>query len=360
MRKLRARLHRLKLILTSVLLGVFGVGFIIVGEADTPPLRWLPWAELGGILLGAGLLGIWVDQFFQRDQQALADDRFRAMLDEHAPVMRDAVLAAFAAGHEDLARVATPDTLDGIATNALALRLDDERFAGEVYDDIRRQAVEAPERWTDATLDITLNRVPKAKGSPDFFSVTIRWEYSTVPHHRSRRFVALSDRRQYAEMAQDHAGTSLWYLKPNGRFEATDRAAFELVNLSVDGEPRTIRRTTRAHYQAYEALLDPAHLETGEPVVISYTYRTVTPQAGHLLFFDFEAPTRDIRVRLDYTDTDIAAISAIDLVPSVRPTRIEHSHADLPERTLIVDIDGWLFPRAGVAFAWTLESETSR
>lgn len=357
MKMLWARLHRLKMILTSVVLGVLGVFLIVMGESDTGLLDWMPWTELGGILLGAGILGIWVDQFFQREQTALAEDRLRQVLNDHAPVMRDAVVAAFAAGHDDLARVSTPQTLDDLATNSLGLRLNDDQLAAEIYDDIRRQAIEAPERWSDATLDISLSRLPSAKGTPDYFSVTVRWEYTTIPKHASRRFVALSDRRQYAELAQEHAGTSLWYLKPNPRFDASDKTAFELVSLSVDGEARTIRRTSRAHYQAYQATLDPKSLETNEPVVVSYTYRTVTPQSGHLLFFDFEAPTRNIRVRLDYTDTDIATVSAIDLVPSTRPTRIEHSHADLPEKTLIVDIDGWVFPRAGVAFVWSLDDE---
>ena len=38
--------------------------------------------------------------------------------------MRDAVLEAFAANHDDLARIATPHMLDHVITNSLALRLD--------------------------------------------------------------------------------------------------------------------------------------------------------------------------------------------------------------------------------------------
>ena len=44
----------------------------------------------------------------------------------------------------------------------------------------------------------------------------------------------------------------------------------------------------------------------------------------------------------------------------VRPTRIERTPASLPDGTVRVDLDGWIFPRSGVAFVWTLQSEAAR
>ena len=46
--------------------------------------------------------------------------------------MRDAVVEGFAIHPEDLKRVATPELLDDIAANVMALRLGDEQFAREV------------------------------------------------------------------------------------------------------------------------------------------------------------------------------------------------------------------------------------
>ena len=98
-------------------------------------------------------------------------------------------------------------------------------------------------------------------------------------------------------------------------------------------------------------------MEAGKPVTISYTYRTVTTQAGHLLFFDIEQPTRNLRVEFDYSRCAISNVSALDLIPSVRPTRIERTPAPLPPGTVRFDGDGWVFPRSGIAFVWTLEGE---
>ncbi len=78
---------------------------------------------------------------------------------------------------------------------------------------------------------------------------------------------------------------------------------------------------------------------------------------GHLLFFDIEQPTRDLRIDFDSNGCDIASVSTRDLIPSVRPTRIELPPTSLPPGIVRVDLDGWIFPRSGVAFAWTLNSE---
>jgi hypothetical protein len=280
------------------------------------------------------------------------------------------VLEAFAANQADLKRVATPETLDRIITNSLALRLDDEQFASEVYADIRDQAVGAAERWHDANLSIQLSPLPAGRGTANgrtphhagggFFSVTVRWEYTVVPKHAQRRFVCLSDRTEYAELAAERGATSAWYLKPDPGVDAGTVESFELLRFSVDGEERAIRRTARKHSQLYTVNVGTEQIEAGEPVTISYTYRTITPANAHLLFFDIEQPTRDLRVDFDYSDCDLASVSTLDLIPSVRPTRIEKTPAQLPDGIVRVDIDGWVFPRSGVAFVWSLATETEQ
>src|ERR1700722_19546035 len=149
-----ARLYRTKMVLTCVLLTVSGALLLVLGHELDLGHGWswlqpVPWSEFGGIFVGAGVLSIWVDHFFSREQDAMDEQRLRRLLHEQAPAMRDAVLEAFAANDEDLARVATPGTLDQIITNSLALRLHDRQFASEIYNDIRDQAVSATERWHD-------------------------------------------------------------------------------------------------------------------------------------------------------------------------------------------------------------------
>lgn len=371
MRDVFARLYQLKLILSCLLLVVGGSVLLVVDNelpAETS-WRWLvyvPWGELGGILIGAGLLSIWLDHLLRREQAAIDDLRLRALLKEHAPTMRDAVLDAFAANHEDLARVATPETLDQIISNSLALRLHDPQFAREIYTDIRDQAISASERWHDVSLSVELSPLPMGSGAPSrstapsndesHFAVTVRWEYTTVPRHTQRRFVCVGDREEYAELAHEREATSAWYLRPSSG-DAGAREAFELLRFAVNGDERAIRRSVRKAGQTYTASIGADHVAAGQPVTISYTYRTVTAQNGHLLFFEIEQPTRDLKIDFTYTDCGVATVRTLDMVPSMRPIRIERPPAAVSGKVVRVDIDGWIFPRSGVAFVWTLERE---
>ena len=364
MRDLLDRLRTAKLIITSLTLTTSGTVLIAL-EQQIPTWnvwRWIqlvPYGEVGGIFIGAGLISVWIDRFFRREQDETDELRLRRVLEDEAPAIRDAVLHAFAANKPDLQRVATPQLLDQLIRNSLALRLGDEQFATEVYDDIKTQAIEAQERWHDASLDITLTPLPATKAGPAMFEVTVHWEYTTIPKHAQRRFVALSDRAEYAELAQSGGNVSPWYVKPRPGYTAADRATFELLQFSVDGEERRISRSVRKGGQTYTVNVGSEAVAAGAETAISYTYRTITPQAGHLLFFDIEQPTRDIRVTFDYTAAQLAAVSAIDLVPSANRTRIEHSPAEVTPRTIRVDIDGWTFPRSGLAFVWANRAEAA-
>ena len=355
MTNLLTRFHYLKMLLVGILLGVVGIVFLMIGHQvadETQSAGWVsfvPWNEFGEIMIGAALLGIWFDHLFRKEQQAINDQRLRQIMHDHAPAVRDAVLHAFAANHDDLTRVATPDTLDGIINNSLALRLNDREFADEIWHDIKEQAIDAPERRYNAQLNVNLTPHPDKL---DYFTVTVRWEYTTIPAHAIRRFVSLSDKQEYASLVEARDGTSPWYFKPDDEFDPTHRDAYELLQFSINGDEQRIKRSTRKHYQSYEVGIGVDTIKSGEPATISHTFKTVTPKSGNLLFFDIEQPTKNVSITFDYTNCGINTISAIDQFPSVRPTRIQHSPPETPTKTVHVEIDGWVFPRAGVAFVW--------
>lgn len=351
-------LHRTKLILGCVLFAVAGASLIAIGRQVTGGwASWIPWSEFGGVLIGAGVLSIGLDRYLQREQTAIEDARLRSLLSEQAPALRDAVLDAFAANHEDLARIATPDMLDHVITNSLALRLDDTQFASEVYGDIRDQAITAAERWHDATLAVRLEPLPVRGRQQPLFAVTVRWEYTTIPAHAQRQFVCLNDRGEYTELTSERDSVSAWFINPDSGIDPSKPETFELLHFAINGEARPIRRGERKNAQTYTASIGNEHLAAGQPVVVSYTYRAVMAQAGHLLFFDIEQPTRDLLVTFDYAGCDIATITTLDMVPSVRPTRIETPDSHRAQEIIRVALDGWIFPRSGLAFVWTLQDE---
>lgn len=358
------RIRRLKTIIICLVLSVIGVGLMVLarvldGQSGLTWLAFLPWNELGAILFGSGLLGIGLDAYFRQDNEELAERQLRRVLADHAPAIRDAVIQGFAFDTTDLQRVATPETLDRIIRNSLALRLGDADFAGELYEEIRDQAVRAHERWLDVKVSIRLSmlRAATAGSTPAYIS-TVRWEYTAVPTHQTRSFVVVNDRQEYRELAQDPTGASIWYLSPKNGYDAGSPNSFELVQFSLDGEARPIRRTARKGGQTYSVNLSQDVVSGGKPVSISYTYRTLASRDGHLLHVDVEQPTRGLSVEMDYSDTDIAYVNLLDFIASTKKSRIVQTPSSVPGKSIGVEFDGWLMPRSGVAFVWVLGEDS--
>ena len=358
------RLRKVKAVLLAVALTLGGILLMMLSgwldHLDLGAWSWLhslPLGELGGTLFGAGLLSTLFEYTFRRDQEQATLEQFRQIIHEQAPAMRDAVVEGFAIHPDDLKRVANPELLDDIASNVMALRLGDDQFARELYTDIRDQAIRAAERWYDVEVRVRLSSALERStiGTP-LFNVTVEWEYTTVPSGSVRRFVCTSDRDEYRKLLLDIPATSPWLMKPRPGMNAASKESYELLELTVDGRPQSIRRTARKTGQTYSVQLDTA-ARSGEPVRIRQVFRTITPTWGHRVFFELPQPARNMSLTLDYTDTRIVDMRVSDTVAMSRSSQIVRTPASVPGRVISINAPGWLLPKAGFAFTWTLDTE---
>jgi hypothetical protein len=357
------QLYKTKLRFAGLVTAILGVGFLFFSHAvaTTPTLSWLagwPTNELGTTLLSAGVIAVIFEYYVRKEADERTDEQLRRAIRQEAPAIRDAVLDSFAFDPAALKGVASPETLDRIAANALGLRLDDPALAQDVYTDIRDQIIRAPERWHDVNIAVELSpwRGGTAAGREAMFVATLRWEYRVVPTSSTMRFACVSDPAEYRELLRDQAPTSVWYFDRSAPVDAASQDAFELVRLSVDGKDRTIRRTQRKGAQVYTAGLGSA-ATAGKPVVVSYTYRVLVQRYGHLLYLGLPRPTKGLKVQFTYGDAGIRRVTPLDFIASRELTRIEHTPSSVSARSVDIGFDGWIFPRSGVAFVWVLEDE---
>ena len=360
LRKTKAAFLATALTLAGIFLIMLNGWLAGLNLGDWSWLHALPLGELGGTLFGAGLLGTLFEYSFRKDQEAATTRQFRQIIHDEAPAMRDAVIEGFAIRPEDLKRVANPELLDAIAANVMALRLGDEQFAREIYADIRDQAIRAVERWHDVEVRIRLSSALERStvGTP-LFDLTVEWEYTTVPAGPVRRFASTSDRAEYRELLLDVPATSPWFMQSRFGVDAASRGCYELLELTVDGHPQSFRRSARRTGQVYTVTLDEAAM-SGEEVRIRQTFRVVTPASGHRIYVELPQPARDVSLVLDYTNTDIATMTVTDMVSSSRSPHVSHAPAATNGRVIHVDAPGWLLPKTGFAFTWTLQSELPR
>lgn len=278
--------------------------------------------------------------------------------------MRDAVIAGFAETPENMRGVATTETLDRLATNALALRLGDAKFASEIYSGLLAQAIRTPERWSDVDINVRLSCIASASAHgadirAPWFDVVVTWEYTLVPSTRVQRFASTDDIDEFREFLDDVPATTTWYLDPRSGCDARERSAFEVLSYSLDGEELPIRRSTRKHGQTYSVDLGETRIAEREPVRIRHVYRTVSRRAGHRFRIALTQPTHGMRLVLDYSDTDIAELRAGEMLSSAVPAQVKFLPTEAPARQVEVSVPGWLLPKAEVSFVWTLSDEAS-
>ena len=355
LRQLKAALLAVSFTLAGILLMMLNAWLSPLQLGSWQWLHALPLGELGGTLFGAGLLSTFFEYTFRRDQERVVTERFRQTIREEASALRDAVIEAFRFDHQDVARIATPELLDDLARTSLGLRFGDPAFGREVYADIRHQAMAAEERWYDARVDATLG-IPRGRSTAPtpFFDLRVRWEYTVTPRHRFRKFAVVSDRQRYDQLVAERGETSVWYRRPVPGLAVSDPEVFALEQFTVNGTPVPFSRQVDEVSQVYTVDLGEQVIQQEQAVVIAFSFRTRTLRSGHVVHLDIDRPTRGLDVELRYDPEQVGQMRILDFASIGEGGRL----TQVPNTpTLRYRYDGWLFPRAGMVFVWTLPDE---
>lgn len=360
------RIVNLKLAFFAFAVAVAGVALMVLDKYLTAIdasgiITFVPISEVGGTLLVAGIVGIGLDLWIGGDRGAviekLVEKVMVRVMAKLAPTLRDSVIQAFADNIDNLSVIATDDFLDQLARNALTLRIGDRGFATDIYEDIRDQAISSTERWHDTKISMNLSPLSMdstSGGRVPLFVLTTRYEYTVVPSSPIRRFTAVSDDKTYRDLVEDPSETSIWYVNPATGLDGGSREAFELVQFEVNGDEQKIRRTARSGTQSYVVKIGTDLVDGAKPLNISYTYRTVLRQHGHMLHVDVEQPSKGLDVELEYGDCGIAEMRLIPFIASSKKVRSFRMPPTVPEKTMGIGFDGWVMPKHGVIAVWTI------
>lgn len=360
------QLYKTKLQLLAVLLAVAGLALVGCGywlKTQGPGQSVLSDAAVnfGYALLTTALVAFIFEYLDRKYGEQRTKEGLREAVRAEAPAIRDVVLDSLAFNANTLKGVTSDEQLDHIATNALALRLQDEQLARDLYTDVRDQVINASERWHDVQIAVSLapwtNGPVSGKGS--MFVATVRWEYKVKPAMNTMRFACVADAGEYRELLRDPSVTSAWHFDSSGGIDPASSEVFELAAFTVDGKERKIRRTKRPGVQVYVANLG-GEVSVEQEVTVAYTYRVLAQRNSHLLYLDLPRPAKGLRVQLDYTHAGIRRMNTVDFFSSSQSSRVEQPRTADDAKVVNISFDGWTLPRAGVAFVWVLEEEFSK
>jgi hypothetical protein len=290
------RVYRTKFALIAVVSTFLGITLIAVAHwaAVDPSGAWLrswPVNEIGLGLFSTGLFGVLFHYVGRRDAEEEQIGRIRHVFAED-----------LAASPDGLVTLVSSETRDRIVENCLQIQLGDLALARDLYADLREQLIRSPERHYDMEVSVALAPWPggPAEGRGAMFVATIRTEYLLVPVHRVMRFTCVSDLDEYRDSLQDPSCTVVHYVEPVGTLDAASAEAFELVELTVDGARRPVRRTIRTGAQIYTASLGDGAMAGDRRVAVSYTHRLLVQQHGHPLHLDISRPAKGLKVQFAF------------------------------------------------------------
>ena len=128
--KTKAALLAVSFTLIGILLIMLNAWLVTLSLGDWSWLHHLPLDEVGGPLLGAGLVSTILDYSYRRDQEDVAIQRTQQAIVDLSPAKLWSVLCEGLARHpSELVRLTTPERLDDAAAAIMAQRLGDEQFA---------------------------------------------------------------------------------------------------------------------------------------------------------------------------------------------------------------------------------------
>lgn len=349
--------------LLATVLTVSGIALLFLAQWD----RWawltsLPVVDIGSALFTTGLVVVAFEYIDSQDADTRANQRLRTVFAEQAPVLREAVIDGLATNPNTLMQIASPQVLDRVIENCLTARLGDAQLADDVYTDLRRQVVQATGRRYDAHVSVNLTPWEKGPrtGRGSMFVATLRWDYHTRELPSVLRFYAVADHTQYRQLLRDPESAGVWLFEPTVGLDITTPDVYQLAQCTINGQPQPIEHHHRddARLFTVDTSGEPAG-ESGD-YHVSFTERTLVSQHGHLLFLDFDKPTRGLDVEFTYGGCGIRHVSMLDFITSAQQPRVNRSPDTIPTPTISIGFDGWTFPRSGIAFTWVLDREVAR
>lgn len=335
----------------------------IAGAAGMVAAGWPDWRTITALICGAlftvGVVLIGFQYVGNEDAAEENKRQLREAVSEEAPSIQRAVVNAMALAPKSILDVTASDVVDRVVENSLAKQLGDQELAADVYADLKAQVLSSKERWRNLRISASLASWKPSELAPKpMFVATFRYDYHVTKPARVMRFASVADRNEYRELQRDPSFTEVWYVGSQSGLDGASPDAFQLVEVTVNGQLRKSRRTTRLGAQYYSVDLGP-EVDAGGDVAISFTYRGLVLQHGHLLYIDLAKPTKGLTVNLAYGNAGISYVNFTDFIAAAKRPAISQAQATDPNPSVSLTFDGWVMPRGGMTFTWELDDESA-
>ena len=170
------------------------------------------------------------------------------------------------------------------------------------------------------------------------------------------RFASVTDPTEYRELLRDPAVASVWYLGRPSPIDGASREAYELVQFAVNGRLLPIPTDDTPGAQTYSANVpaDTCRHSSRRLVCLPCSGQATWASAVPRRTAASQGPARRVRLRrLRHPDA-----RWVDFIAGAQQARVLRTPESDAAPSVVLNFDGWVFPKSGVAFVWSLDAET--
>lgn len=237
----------------------------------------------------------------------------------------------------------------------------DEEFANDLVGIVKNGAVLPRRRMYNSRIDYTLFELDSSKHKPevvrDFFGTTLDITFTETVQRKTFDFVSASTNDQYNDLRNDSNVEWRWLRTKHPLIADNDPILFSVTRFSADGIEIPARQTKE---QGLTRFLLPDNL-LNKRVEIRYTLSVICKKRSHLIFYNFDYPTKGYEISLDYGNTDISFVSVVDGLSSPTSPKVTYfpdaTNPATARRVTIRSNGSWVIPKSNVAFVWRLKEE---
>ena len=361
---LRRKVHKLELkyvflllLLFTVLLFVLDVWFSTIPQNDSSiVLRWLhkiPWNALATSAFSATLIGYFYELYMRDSSNDVLLNDLRQV---HAEALEDSIdqyRASLLLDTNAIRDLLSDKVADELLMVVLEKKTGDSSFAKDCFDSLSSQISEYERSCREYTCNITLRKTFD-KG---YFECFVSLSYRGTLLLPELEFIEIGSTEEYNTLAGDNRWEARVIRPPTLSYPKNDRRAFNVRDVSVDGEALDVVATETDGKLTYIATHDGIRAKCGNDVLISYTYSTMLESTAHVYEYVVPFPTRGMRVNFNYDSVDIGRVNVFDFFCTIKKPAVRYPNMNDAVKTIEVSLDDWVLPKSGVLFGWVLKSE---
>lgn len=321
-----------------------------------------PYEGIGSALISTAIVVLVFEVILREDSERRTLIGVNNAVSQIQAGVHGALIREMQVGSADLSEVVNEGQLDLLIRRALETRSGEKQMAQDVYGMLDRQLLQAEERWTNmvVTADVTPigadeEWFPGEVSADDYFSFHLNWRYRGVLKSDHLTFASAATQEIYNAMIRSATYDYVFRYPPSIPQALTKYGVGMTVSsASVNGEDLQLVPSPDGSVVATSSNL--AEL-VGSEVDVSYSIRTLTRRDAHVITFEIPRPCRDVQYTLHFDSNTVQAVRMLDFFSTDREVQISHFPNQNEPQTVILAVNGWVFPKSGFSAVWTLRDE---